>query len=117
MSAFALIEVTTDQAHVSLSQLVRSTIKDMTVKNETLSDKLSEKFLVPSVGADKVAFPLLCEMLLPYAQAALKLQPTPATDDGKRSRASLLFNTARQCSCEKIRTCNTGTQGVGSASR
>ena len=95
MREFSLIDVTNDMGEVSLSQLVRSTIKSLTISHEPLTDTLSEEF--PSLDLAKVALIQLpkCGILLPYAQAVLRLEANPTTNDGKRSRANLLFKTGK----------------------
>lgn len=95
MREFFLIDVTNDMGEVSLSQLVRSTIKSLTISHEPLTDTLSEEF--PSLDLAKVALIQVpkCGILLPYAQAVLRLEANPTTNDGKRSRANLLFKTGK----------------------
>lgn len=93
MTRLALICVTADRQEVSMSQLVRSSIKDISVEKEPLSDAMSERF--PPVNSEDIVFPQVCEILLPYAEAALRLEQNPTTNDGKKCRAKLLFQTAR----------------------
>lgn len=95
MREFSLLDITNDMGEVSLSQLVRSTIKSLTLSHEPLTDTPSEQF--PTLDLAKVALSQVpkCGILLPYAQAVLQLEANPTTNDGKRSRANLLFKTGK----------------------
>lgn len=91
MKSFAMIEIMMDGAAVSLSRLVRSSIKATITELEPLTDTLSENFPTLDLGKFASLYSVKCGILLPYAEAVLLLEPKPATNDGKRHRASLLF--------------------------
>jgi tetratricopeptide (TPR) repeat protein len=101
MKSLALMDVTTDKSAISVSHLVRTSIKAIRLKaipmeHEFLTDTLSEKF--PSLDAERTRasmLSVLCGILLPYAKAVLQLEANPTTKDGKRYRATLLYKTTK----------------------
>lgn len=100
MSELAIITCSPDGGQISMSSLTGSSINFIqssvdTDDDDLLSEKLAEKF--PHVDLKQKLRPQTekaCEYYLPYAKLALEIECRPTTNDGKRSRATLLLKSA-----------------------
>ncbi|KAH6678000.1 hypothetical protein B0J14DRAFT_635182 [Halenospora varia] len=98
MSGLAMITVTTDGTRVSMSPLVRASIKAMQPPRESEDDRisivLSDKY--PAIDLSKKSvISRKCADFLPYAESLLQSESPPKTNDGKESQATLLFKVAK----------------------
>ncbi|RDW58801.1 hypothetical protein BP6252_13277 [Coleophoma cylindrospora] len=97
MKKFALMDTTIDKGAISVNHLVRSSIRAIKMDQENLTSILAEKYPALDIKKAGTFSPVSndCGILLPYAEAILRLEANPTTKDEKRNRATLLFKIAK----------------------